>query len=134
MANTFDGHFPDSDSGEDGFKGLAPVARFPPNGYGLYDMAGNVWQWTSDFYRADAYTALAERGGVVRNPTGPASSLDPAEPGARKRVQRGGSFLCSEAYCVRYVLGTRGRGEEASPTENVGFRCVRDLPGHAPSL
>ena len=125
MANTFQGHFPNQDTAEDGFAGIAPVAQYPPNGYGLYDMAGNVWQWCSDWYRADAYRAHAKSRLVVRNPQGPESSLDPGEPTQKKRVQRGGSFLCSEQYCARYLVGSRGKGEESSGSNHVGFRCVR---------
>ena len=125
MANTFQGHFPYQDTAEDGFAGIAPVAQYPPNGYGLYDMAGNVWQWCSDWYRADAYQAYAASHIAVRNPQGPESSLDPAEPTQKKRVQRGGSFVCSEQYCTRYLVGSRGKGEESSGSNHVGFRCVR---------
>ena len=127
-ANIYQGKFPvkDADLGEDGFKGLAPVAQFRPNGYGLYDVAGNVWEWTSDWYRADYYQQLADQGGVARNPKGPSSSLDPAEPKETKRVQRGGSFLCTDEYCTRYMVGTRGKGEVSSASNHVGFRCVKD--------
>jgi len=125
MANSHQGHFPDHDSGADAFAGIAPVVQFPANGYGLYDVAGNVWEWTSDWYRADYYRQLAAIGSVARNPQGPADSFDPAEPGVRKRVHRGGSFLCTDQFCSRYMVGTRGKGEISTGTNHLGFRCVK---------
>ena len=128
MANTHQGHFPDRDTAEDGHAGLATVAQYPPNAYGLFDITGNVWQWTSDLYRPDYYAKLAAAGKVARNPHGPDTSYDSAEPGIIKRVQRGGSFLCTSQYCSRYIVGTRGKGEVTSATNHVGFRCVKDKP------
>jgi formylglycine-generating enzyme required for sulfatase activity len=125
MANTYQGNFPLKDTGEDGHLGIAPVAQFPPNGYGLYDMAGNVWQWTSDWYRPDYYAQLAAGGNVAHNPQGPDSPYDPSEPTEKKKVHRGGSFLCTDQYCSRYMVGGRGKGEVSTGTNHLGFRCVR---------
>ena len=124
MANTFQGHFPDKNSGEDGFTGTAPVGSFPANRYGLYDVAGNVWEWVTDWYRPDYYKTLAEAGAVARNPQGPATSFDPSEPGTKKRVHKGGSYLCTDQYCKRYEPGGRGKGEPDTGTNHLGFRCV----------
>jgi formylglycine-generating enzyme len=124
MANTHQGHFPVQDAGDDGYVGLAPVAQYPANGYGLFDMAGNVWQWTTDWYRPDYYQQLVAGGRVARNPQGPDSSYDPSEPLQQKKVHRGGSYLCTDQYCSRYIVGTRGKGEVSTGTNHLGFRCV----------
>jgi len=130
MANTFEGHFPDKNTGEDGYVTTSPVATFPANGYHLYDMAGNVWEWTSDWYRPDYYQTLADSGTVARNPQGPPDSFDPSEPGVAKKVHRGGSFLCTDQYCSRYKVGGRGKGEPDTGTNHLGFRCVMPVePG-----
>ena len=130
MTNIYEGKFPVKDTGEDGFAGLAPVAQFPANGYGLYDMAGNAWEWTSDWYRPDTYARQALAGEVTKNPQGPNAPYDPAEPGEKKRVHRGGSFLCSDQYCTRYMVGTRGKGEVSTASNHVGFRCVQPAVSH----
>jgi sulfatase modifying factor 1 len=124
MANIWQGHFPYENSCEDGFRAAAPVGSFPANGYGLYDMAGNVWEWCADWYRSDYYEKLSARGLPVHNPQGPDASHDPSEPGTPKRVMRGGSYLCTDQYCTAYEVGARGKGAPDSGTNHVGFRCV----------
>jgi formylglycine-generating enzyme required for sulfatase activity len=124
MANIWQGRFPYDNTVEDGYKATAPVGSFPANGYGLYDMAGNVWQWCSDWYRYDYYHELAAGKQPVVNPEGPDYSYDPSEPGIAKRVMRGGSYLCTDQYCTAYEVGARGRGAADSGTNHLGFRCV----------
>lgn len=121
VANIFQGDFPHGNTREDGFATTAPVGTFRANAFGLFDMEGNVWEWCSDYYRPD-YFSKSEK----NNPKGPSDSFDPDEPGAIKRVQKGGSFLCSDQYCIRYKAGSRGKGEVTSASNNLGFRCVAD--------
>lgn len=117
-ANTFQGDFPFENTKEDGYLTTAPVASFPPNGYGLYDMSGNVWEWVADNYRPDTYKSAP-----ASDPRGPKDSFDPSEPGVPKKVQRGGSFLCADSYCMRYMPGGRGKSSPDSSHMHVGFRC-----------
>jgi formylglycine-generating enzyme required for sulfatase activity len=127
QGNIYQGHFPieKGDTGEDGYIGIAPTAQFEPNSYGLYDIGGNVWEWTNDWYTPDYYATLSESGQVTKNPKGAEKSYDPADPGLLKKVQRGGSFLCTDQYCSRYMVGTRGKGDYQSPANHIGFRCVQ---------
>jgi formylglycine-generating enzyme required for sulfatase activity len=125
LANTFQGHFPEKHTSADGFAGVAPVRSYPPNAYGLHDVAGNVWEWVSDWYRFDTYAKDAAKGPITVNPTGPVDSFDPAEPVIPKRVQKGGSFLCTNQYCSRYQPGGRGKGDVSTGTNHLGFRCVK---------
>lgn len=122
-ANIWQGRFPSKNANEDGYFMTSPVTAFPPNGFGLYDVGGNVWQWCADWYRPDYFAKVAA--GMARNPQGPSDSFDPQEPGTPKRVQKGGSFMCSDEYCTRYLVGSRGKGAIDSGSSNVGFRCVK---------
>lgn len=118
MANTWQGRFPYDNTLQDGYLRTSPVASFPPNGYGLYDMAGNVWQWCSDVYDPALYRRQAGQG-VLLNPQ------TSSAPGPEQRAQRGGSFLCSDDYCSRYRPGARQGCSPDTGMSHLGFRCVR---------
>ena len=123
-ANTWEGNFPYYNNNKDGFVRAAPVKTFAPNGYKLYDMAGNVWEWCSDWFDANYYSTLK---GVAVNPKGSDKSFDPDEPYAEKRSLRGGSFLCNDSYCSGYRNSRRMKSSPDTGLEHTGFRCVKSI-------
>ena len=124
-ANTWNGNFPYSNSKDDGFIYTADVRSFEPNGYGLFDMSGNVWEWCSDWYDENYYNSVSEI--VSINPQGPPKSYDSNEPYAQKKVSRGGSFLCHKSYCTGYRNSMRMKSTPDTSSMHTGFRTVRSL-------
>lgn len=137
-ANTYTGRFPYDNTAADGFPGTSPVDAFPPNGYGLYDMAGNVWNWCSDLYRADTFALRAGQPELCGDPAGPDMTVPeypvigdpspPTAPGAVRRVTKGGSFLCHADYCESYRPSARRGISPDTGSGHVGFRLVLDAP------
>lgn len=124
-ANSWEGKFPYSNDQRDGFFKYAPVKTYNCNRYGLFDMAGNVWEWCSDWYDHNYYQTIANNTTV--NPKGPQRSYDPQDPYTPKRVLRGGSFLCNDSYCSGYRVARRMKSSPDTGLEHTGFRCVKDV-------
>lgn len=122
QANLWQGVFPYRSTKSKGHYGTTPVKTYLPNSYGLYDMAGNVWQWCADYYHVSSYKEAAKT--HCMNPEGPSASFDPEEPFAVKRVLRGGSFLCHSSYCKGYRIKARMKTSSDTFLNHTGFRCV----------
>ncbi|SMP04181.1 Formylglycine-generating enzyme, required for sulfatase activity, contains SUMF1/FGE domain [Muriicola jejuensis] len=125
-ANTWQGRFPDRNDSKDGFVAAAPVGSFPANANGLYDMAGNVWEWTQDWFRPDHYAEVARQGRLL-NPRGPDTSYNPVNPYQPEKVIKGGSYLCHASYCASFRISARMGMSPDSSTDHVGFRTVMSV-------
>ena len=124
MANTWEGQFPVNNTKTDGFEARAPVKSYSPNDFGLYDMAGNIWEWTSDWYNTSYYQEVSASGRIVRNPAGAKSPFNERDPYAKEKVMKGGSFLCNASYCASYRISARMATSLDSSLEHLGFRTV----------
>ena len=123
--NSWEGDFPYNNTSKDGYNKLAPVSTYAPNAFGLYDMAGNVWEWCFDLYDADYYKSVGYN--TIVNPKGSKKSYDPEEPFTLKRTLRGGSFLCNDSYCSGYRVARRMKSSPDTGMEHTGFRCVKEV-------
>ncbi len=123
-ANTWEGEFPVTNTEADGFDERAPVKSYPPNDFGLYDMAGNVWEWTNDWYNTDYYNEVAAQNIILKNPKGAESPFNARDPYAKEKVMKGGSFLCNASYCASYRISARMATSLDSSLEHLGFRTV----------
>jgi formylglycine-generating enzyme required for sulfatase activity len=135
-AESLERRFPYCNDASDGFAGTSPVGSFPANGYGLYDMGGNVWNWCSNIYRADAFAERSQSGEISCDPVGPQTTQGekvipgdpspPTVPGVERRVTKGGSFLCHPDYCESYRPSARRVTPPDTGSSHVGFRCAKD--------
>ncbi len=126
-ANTWEGEFPVLNTKADGFDKRAPVKSYPPNDFGLYDMAGNVWEWTSDWYNTGYYDSVASQNTILKNPVGAESPFNARDPYAKEKVMKGGSFLCNASYCASYRISARMATSLDSSLEHLGFRTVASI-------
>jgi len=126
-ANTWEGEFPLTNTKADGFDKRAPVKAYPPNDFGLYDMAGNVWEWTGDWYDTGYYAKVADTNTILKNPQGAASPYNARDPYAKEKVMKGGSFLCNASYCASYRISARMATSLDSSLEHLGFRTVASV-------
>ena len=124
--NSWEGEFPVDNTQADGFEKSAPVKTYPPNGYGLYEISGNVWEWTSDWYSSQYYQYCKDNS-ITNNPKGPKEAFNPNNPYIDERVIRGGSFLCNASYCASYRVSSRMATDPNTSLEHLGFRTVIDL-------
>lgn len=124
--NSWEGEFPVDNTQADGFEKSAPIKTYPPNGYGLYEISGNVWEWTSDWYSSQYYQYCRENS-ITNNPKGPNEAFNPNNPYIDERVIRGGSFLCNTSYCASYRVSSRMATDPNTSLEHLGFRTVMDL-------
>ncbi|MGI9552921.1 MAG: formylglycine-generating enzyme family protein [Aurantibacter sp.] len=124
QANSWEGEFPVTNTKTDGFEARAPVKSYPANENDLYDMAGNVWEWTNDWYNSNYYNEVASQGGELHNPQGASSPFNERDPYAKEKIMKGGSFLCNASYCASYRVSARMATSLDSSLEHLGFRTV----------